>query len=68
MRRMAGEILHCKGGDEEFGGAAALQLGIARPRLNDLLQGKLGKFSLYALVNLATAAGLTLEIHLTAAA
>ena len=49
-------------------GAAAAKLGITRPRLNDLLQGKLGKFSLDALVNLATAAGLTLEIHLAAAA
>lgn len=48
-------------------GAAAAQLGITRPRLNDLLQGKLGKFSLDALVNLATAGGLTLEIHLVAA-
>jgi predicted XRE-type DNA-binding protein len=48
-------------------GAAAARLGITRPRLNDLLQGKLGKFSLDALVNLATAAGLTLEIHLAAA-
>ncbi len=49
-------------------GAAATKLGITRPRLNDLLQGKLGKFSLDALVNIATAAGLTLEIHLSAAA
>ncbi len=49
-------------------GAAAAKLGITRPRLNDLLQGKLGKFSLDALVNLATAAGLTLEIHLASAA
>jgi predicted XRE-type DNA-binding protein len=47
---------------------AAAQLGITRPRLNDLLQGKLGKFSLDALVNLTTAAGLTLEIHLAKAA
>jgi predicted XRE-type DNA-binding protein len=49
-------------------GAAAARLGTTRPRLNDLLQGKLGKFSLDALVNLATAAGLKLEIHLEAAA
>lgn len=49
-------------------GAAAARLRITRPRLNDLLQGKLGKFSLDALVNLATAAGLTLEIHLAVAA
>lgn len=48
--------------------AAAARLGITRPRLNDLLRGKLGKFSLDALVNLATAAGLTLEIRIAAAA
>jgi len=46
---------------------AAAKLGITRPRLNDLLRGKLGKFSLDALVNLATASGLTLEIKLAAA-
>lgn len=48
--------------------AAAARLGITRPRLNDLLRGKLGKFSLDALVNLATAAGLTLEIRAAVAA
>lgn len=48
--------------------AAAARLGITRPRLNDLLRGKLGKFSLDALVNLATAAGLTLEIRAGVAA
>ena len=48
--------------------AAAARLGITRPRLNDLLQGKLGKFSLDALVNLATAAGLSLEIRISEAA
>jgi predicted XRE-type DNA-binding protein len=48
--------------------AAAARLGITRPRLNDLLRGKLSKFSLDALVNLATAAGLTLEIRVSAAA
>ncbi|OYY77006.1 MAG: XRE family transcriptional regulator [Sphingomonas sp. 28-62-20] len=48
--------------------AAAARLGITRPRLNDLLRGKLGKFSLDALVNLATAAGLVLEIRVAASA
>jgi predicted XRE-type DNA-binding protein len=43
--------------------AAATRLGVTRPRLNDLLRGKLGKFSLDALVNLVAAAGLTLEIR-----
>lgn len=48
--------------------AAAARLGITRPRLNDLLRGKLGKFSLDALVNIATASGLTLEIRIAEAA
>lgn len=48
--------------------AAATRLGITRPRLNDLLRGKLGKFSLDALVNVATAAGLVLEIRVADAA
>ena len=48
--------------------AAAARLGIPRPRLNDLLRGKLGKFSLDALVNLTSAAGLTLELRIADAA
>jgi predicted XRE-type DNA-binding protein len=47
---------------------AAARLGITRPRLNDLLQGKMAKFSLDALVNIATAAGLTVHIHVARAA
>lgn len=49
-------------------GAAAARLGITRPRLNDLLQGKLDKFSLDALVNLAAASGMVLEMKFTDAA
>lgn len=48
--------------------AAAVRLGITRPRLNDLMRGKLGKFSLDALVNLASAAGLSLQITIADAA
>lgn len=48
--------------------AAASRLGITRPRLNDLMRGKLGKFSLDALVNLASAAGLSLQIRIADAA
>ncbi len=48
--------------------AAAARLGITRPRLNDLMRGKLSKFSLDALVNLTTAAGLVLEIRVAVAA
>jgi predicted XRE-type DNA-binding protein len=47
---------------------AAGRLGITRPRLNDLLQGKMSKFSLDALVNLATASGLTVHIQVAEAA
>lgn len=48
--------------------AAAARLGITRPRLSDLMRGKLGKFSLDALVNLTSAAGLVLEIRIAEAA
>ncbi len=48
--------------------AAAHRLGITRPRLNDLLQGKMSKFSLDALVNLATASGLAVHIQVDEAA
>ena len=47
---------------------AADRLGITRPRLNDLLQGKMAKFSLDALVNLATASGLSVHIQVAEAA
>ncbi len=36
---------------------AAKHCGISQPRMNDLLQGKIAKFSLDALVNIATAMG-----------
>jgi predicted XRE-type DNA-binding protein len=42
---------------------AATRLGITRPRCTDLLQGKLGKFSLDALVALASVAGLNVELR-----
>ncbi len=43
---------------------AAARLGLTRPRLNDLMRGKLEKFSLDALVNVAAAAGFKLHIEL----
>jgi predicted XRE-type DNA-binding protein len=43
---------------------AAARLGLTRPRLNDLMRGKLEKFSLDALVNIAAAAGFRLHIEL----
>jgi predicted XRE-type DNA-binding protein len=47
---------------------AAKRLGITRPRITDLLGGKIHKFSLDALVNLASKAGLLVEIHTSRAA
>lgn len=40
---------------------AAKRLGVTQPRMNDLLRGRIDKFSLDALMMLATGAGLTVE-------
>ena len=47
---------------------AARRLGITQPRLNDLLQGKIDKFSLDAMVNMLSHAGKHLSIHIQDAA
>jgi predicted XRE-type DNA-binding protein len=47
---------------------AARRLGVTQPRLNDLLRGRVDKFSLDALVNLAGPAGLTVRLEIGAAA
>ena len=41
---------------------AAQRLGINQPRVNDLLRGRLDKFSLDALMNLADRAGLSVRV------
>lgn len=46
----------------------ARRLGITQPRLNDLLQGRIHKFSLDALVDIAAKAGLRAAVELKAAA
>ena len=43
--------------------AAAKRLGLTQPRLNDLLRGRIDKFSLDALMNIAAAAGLTVKVE-----
>jgi predicted XRE-type DNA-binding protein len=45
---------------------AARRLGLTQPRLNDLLRGKIGKFSLDALIDIATAAGLSVSLEIAA--
>ena len=47
---------------------AASRLGVTQPRLNDLLQGKINKFSLDALLTLAGRAGLKVKINIRNAA
>jgi predicted XRE-type DNA-binding protein len=42
---------------------AAKRLGVTQPRLNDLLRGKIAKFSLNALVELSTRAGLAVKVE-----
>ena len=45
---------------------AAARLGLTQPRLNALLKGKIDQFSLDALVNAATRAGLQVDLLVTA--
>lgn len=46
---------------------AARRCGVTQPRINDLLRGRIGRFSLDALVNIATALGRRVRITLRAA-
>jgi len=48
--------------------AAARALGLTQPRLNALLKGKIGLFSLDALVNIASRAGLNVRLVVKRAA
>lgn len=45
-------------------GQAAERCGISRPRFNDLIRGRLERFSLDALVNIASKLGYTIRITL----
>lgn len=47
---------------------AANALGVTQPRLNDLLKGKIEKFSLDALVNMLARAGMRVELRVRKAA
>jgi len=43
---------------------AALHCGVTQPRINDLLRGRVSRFSLDALVNIATALGRRVHLEL----
>ncbi len=47
---------------------AAKLFGVTQPRVSDLMRGKISLFALDALVNMATAAGLRIEMHVLEAA
>jgi predicted XRE-type DNA-binding protein len=47
---------------------AAMRLDVTQPRLNDLLRGRIDKFSLDALIMLAERAGLTVRVQIEQAA
>jgi predicted XRE-type DNA-binding protein len=47
---------------------AAALLGVTQPRISDLMRGKINLFALDALVNMATAAGLQIEMRVLEAA
>lgn len=47
--------------------AAARHCGVTQPRMNDLLRGRVSRFSLDALVNIATAIGRKVHIEFEAA-
>jgi predicted XRE-type DNA-binding protein len=46
---------------------AARQCGISQPRMNDLMRGRISRFSLDALVNIAASLGYRLKVDLRAA-
>jgi predicted XRE-type DNA-binding protein len=46
---------------------AAKRCGVTQPRMNDLLRGRISRFSLDALVNMAAACGQRVHVELEAA-
>ena len=46
---------------------AAQHCGVTQPRMNDLLRGRVSRFSLDALVNVATALGRQVRVEIDAA-
>jgi len=45
---------------------AAGIMGVSQPRISDLLRGKIGLFTIDTLVNMVTAAGLKVDVNITA--
>jgi predicted XRE-type DNA-binding protein len=45
---------------------AARIMGVSQPRISDLVRGKIGLFTIDTLVNMLTAAGLKVDVDITA--
>ena len=45
---------------------AAKIMGVSQPRISDLVRGKIGLFTIDTLVNMVTAAGLKVDVDITA--
>ena len=63
MRQIA-ELIQVEGWKQV---EAAERCGVTQPRINDLLRGRVSRFSLDALVNIATALGRRVSVELEAA-
>ena len=63
MRRIA-DLITAKGWTQV---EAAERCGVSQPRINDLWNGRLSRFSLDALVNIAAALGFRVKVSLRAA-
>ena len=63
MQKIAAHLKRQNWTQEEM----ATHSGVTQPRINDLLRGRLSRFSLDALVNIATSLGCRVRIDLEAA-
>lgn len=64
LMRQIGKIIRAKGWTQA---EAARRCGVSQPRINDLLRGRLARFSLDALVNVAGSLGRRVRVTVRAA-
>lgn len=64
LMEMIGEIVKQNGWTQA---EAARRCGVTQPRINDLLRGRISRFSVDALVNIAAALGRRVTVSLSAA-
>lgn len=69
--RMRADLMHQIARATKFAGwtqaEVARRCGVSQPRVNDLLRGKISKFSLDALVNIGAALGWKVSVEMRAA-